>query len=127
MKIVINDKSKNLEITSFDNLNNIHENVKKFSLIKCRLEVKFFAIDEAISSHKLSKLKNYFDKINVYSLRLYSNKGIQIAETKNRFNFLKEKELSDNNSARSKRRRTSSGDKRSGHRISSNGNLYYWR
>ena len=73
MKIVINDKSKNLEITSFDNLNNIHENVKKFSLIKCRLEVKFFAIDEAISSHKLSKLKNYFDKINVYSLRLYSN------------------------------------------------------
>ncbi len=70
MKIAINDKSKNLEIISFDNVNNIHENLKKFSLIKCKLEVKFFAINETISSHQLSKLKNYFYKINVFSLRL---------------------------------------------------------
>ena len=38
-----------------------------------KLEVKFFAINETISSHQLSKLKNYFDKINVCSLCMYSN------------------------------------------------------
>ena len=67
MKIFINNTSNNLEITSFDNLEKIHENLKKFSLIKGHLEVKFFAIKETITSHQLSKLKNNFDEINIYS------------------------------------------------------------
>ena len=50
MKIIIIDKSQNIEITCFDNLENIHDNLKKFTLIKDYLEVKFFAIDEKVLS-----------------------------------------------------------------------------
>ena len=96
MKIIINNKSQNIEITCFDNLEHIHDNLKKFPLIKCDLEVKFFAIDEKISSHRLSNLKKVFEKLNIYSLRLYSNdrdtilagKSLKIDSI-----YLKEKEL----------------------------------
>ena len=70
MKIVINNKSKTHEIISFDNLDNIHENIKKFSSIEDNLEVTIFAINETINSHQLSKLKNNFDKINNSYLHL---------------------------------------------------------
>ena len=70
MKIVINNKIKNQEIISFDNLDIIHENIKKFSSIEGNLEVKIFAINETINSHQLSKLKNNFDKINNSYLHL---------------------------------------------------------
>ena len=73
MKIIINDKRQNIEITCFDSLENIQDNLKKFSIIKCDLEVKFFAIDEKVSSHQLSNLIKVFEKLNIYSLRLYSN------------------------------------------------------
>ena len=65
MIIVINSTNKNQEIKSFENLDNIHENFTKYALVKDHLEVRLFAINESISSHQLSKLKNNFDKINI--------------------------------------------------------------
>jgi len=97
MEIVLeNTKSKYLEIFSLLDLNNIHETLKRFSSIKGPLEVKIFAVNESISSHQLSKLKNHFDKINICSLCVYSNnretilsgKSIKVNST-----FLREKEL----------------------------------
>ena len=74
MEIVFkNAKSKDLEIFSLFDLNNIHETFKRFSSIKEPLEVKIFAVNESISSHQLAKLKTHFDKINICSLILYSN------------------------------------------------------
>ena len=74
MEIVLkNTKSKYLEIFSLLDLENIHETFNIFSSIKEPLEVKFFAVNETISSHQLSKLKNHFDKINICSLCIYSN------------------------------------------------------
>ena len=74
MEIVFkNTKSEYLEIFSLIDLENIHENFKKFSSIKGPLEATIFAVNESISSHKLSKLKNHFDKINICSLCIYSN------------------------------------------------------
>jgi len=129
MKIVINDKSKNLKITSFDNVDNIHENLKKFSLISCQLEVKFFAINETISSHQLSKLKNFFNKINVFSLRLYSNNRDTIIAgkfLKVDSIYLKEQEVKAKQLLFEKRKKDDlllQGTVRSGDRISSDGNL----
>tara|TARA_B100001989_G_scaffold708_1_gene531 strand:- start:123 stop:776 length:654 start_codon:yes stop_codon:yes gene_type:complete len=130
MKIVINDKSKNLKITSFDNVNNIHENLKKFSLINCELEVKFFAINETISSHQLSKLKNFFNNINVFSLRLYSNNRDTIIAgkfLKVDSIYLKEQEVKAKQLLFEKRKEDDlllQGTVRSGDRISSDGNLF---
>ena len=74
MEIVLkNAKNKYLEIFSLSDLDNIHEIIKRFSYIKEPLEAKIFAVNESISSHKLLKLKNHFDKINVRSLYIYSN------------------------------------------------------
>ena len=129
MKIVVNDKSKDLEIISFDNVNNIHEYLKKLSLIKCQLEVKFFAINETISSHQLSKLINYFNKINICSLRLYSNKRETIIAgkfLKVDSIFLKEKEVKAKQllyETKKKQDLLIQGTVRSGDRIFSDGNL----
>ena len=69
MEIVFkNSKGKYLEIFSLLDLENIHETFKRFSSIKVPLEAKIFAVNESISSYQLSKLKNYFDKINTRSL-----------------------------------------------------------
>ena len=74
MEIVLkNIKSKYLEIFSLIDLDNIHETFKKFPSIKGPLEAKIFAVNESISSHQLSKIKKYFDKIAVCSLCIYSN------------------------------------------------------
>ena len=97
MEIVLeNTKSKYLEIFSLLDLDNIHETFKRFSSIKEPLDAKIFAVNETISSHKLSKLKNHFDKINIRSLCIYSNnretilsgKSLKIDST-----FLKEQEI----------------------------------
>ena len=129
MKIIINDKSQNIEITCFDNLENIHDNLKKFTLIKDYLEVKFFAIDEKVSSHQLSNLKKVFEKLNIYPLRLYSNdrdtilagKSLKIDSI-----YLKEKELRAKFILQDSKKKDDllhEGTVRSGDRISSNGNL----
>ena len=129
MKIVINNKIKNQEIISFDNLDIIHENIKKFSSIEGNLEVKIFAINETINSHQLSKLKNNFESIKVSDLRLYSNnretilsgKSIKVDST-----FLREKEVKNKlilHNSKKKDDLLHQGTVRSGDRISSNGNL----
>ena len=71
--VLIDTKSKNSEIFSLLNLDNIQETFKRFSYIKEPLEAKIFAVNESISSKQLSKLKNHFDKINISSLNIYSN------------------------------------------------------
>ena len=129
MKIIINDKSQNIEITCFDSLENIHDNLKKFPLIKGYLEVKFFALDEKVSSHQLSNLKKVFEKLNIYSLRLYSNdrdtilagKSLKIDSI-----YLKEKELRAKFILQDSKKKDDllhEETVRSGDRISSNGNL----
>jgi len=130
MEIVLkNTKSKNLEIFSLLNINNIHETFKKFSSWNGPLEVKIFSVNESISSHQLSKLKNYFDKINISSFYIYSNnrdsilsgKSLKIDST-----FLKEQEVKNKlllYKSKNKDDILHEGTVRSGDRISSNGNL----
>jgi len=97
MEIVLkNTKSKYLEIFSLLDFDNINENSKKFSSIKGPLEAKIFAVNESISSYQLSKLKNHFDKINICSLCIYSNKRDTILSGKSLkidSTFVKEQEI----------------------------------
>ena len=130
MKIVISNlNGLNLETISFENFENVHEILKKFSSIKGPLEAKIFAINESISSHKLSKLKLHFNKINISSLCIYSNdrdtivagKSLKIDST-----FGKEKEVKNKLllfNSKEKDDILHEGTVRSGERISSNGNL----
>ncbi len=130
MEIILkNTKSKYLEIYSLLDLDNIHEIFKKFASMKEPLEAKIFAVNESISSHQLSKLKNYFDKINVSSVYIYSNsrdtilggKSLKIDST-----FLKEQEIKNKLllfRSKNKHDILHEGTVRSGDRISSNGNL----
>ena len=74
MEIVLkNTKNKYLETFSILDLDDIYETFKRFFLIKKPLEAKIFAVNEPISFLQLSKLKNYFDKINTCYLCIYSN------------------------------------------------------
>ena len=74
MEIVLSStKSKYLEIYSLFELDNIPETFKQFSSKRGPLKAKIFAVNESISSHQLSKLKNHFDTINICSLCIYSN------------------------------------------------------
>ena len=41
--------------------------------MKGPLEINLFAINMSINFPQLSKLKNNFNEINIYSLRIYSN------------------------------------------------------
>ena len=130
MEIVLqNTKNKYLEIFSLLNLDNIHETFKRFSSIKEPCEAKIFAVNESINSHQLSKLKNYFDKINISSLYIYSNnrntiisgKSLKIVST-----FLKEQEIRNKLILFKSNKEEDilhKGTLRSGDRISSNGNL----
>ena len=130
MKIVINSfNSEYIETISFENVENIHEIFKKFFLIKEPLEIRIFAINEAISSHKLSKLKKIFAKINLCSLSIYSNnrdtilagKSLKINST-----LHKEKEVKNRLLLLGWTKKDDilhEGTVRSGDRISSNGNL----
>ena len=130
MKIIINNfNNQNPETISLEKIDNINENFKKFPLIKGNAEVKIFAINEAIRSNQLLKLKNYFDKANVFSLRLYSDnrdtilagKSIKIDSI-----FLKEREVKNKLIVHDSKKKDDlllERTVRSGDRISSNGNL----
>ena len=130
MKIVINDINyKYFETISLEVLEDVHNNLKKFSSTKVPLEVKIYAINESISSHQLSKLKNNFDILNVCSLCIYSNnrntisagKSLKIDST-----FQKEQEIKNKLLLINKKKKDDIlhiGTIRSGDRISSNGNL----
>ena len=130
MEIVLkNRSSKYLKIFSLSDLDNIHETFKSFSSINEPLEANIFAVNELISSHQLSKLKNHFDKINISSLNIYSNnrdtilsgKSLKIDST-----FCKEQEIQNKVlffKSKNKGDILHEGTVRSGDRISSNGNL----
>ena len=130
MEIVLNNnKNKYLEIFSLGDLDNVHETFKQFSSMKGPLEAKIFAINESISSHQLLKLKNHFDKFNIYSLCIYSNNrytvlagnSLRIDST-----FVKEQEIRNKLLLVNSKKKDDilhEGTVRSGDRISSNGNL----
>ena len=130
MEIVLkNTKSEYLEIFSLLDLDNIHETFKRFSSIKEPLEAKIFAVSESISSSQLAKLKIHLNKINVCSLRIYSNnrntvlsgKSLKIDSAYIKEQEIKKKLLSLN--SKNKDDILHKGTVRSGERISSNGNL----
>ena len=130
MKILINTTNKRyIETISIENLDKIDEICKKLSSMKRPLLAKIFAINESISSHKLSKIKNNFDKININSLCIYSNsrdtilagKSLKIDSTFVKENEVKKKLLLLD--SKDKEDILHEGTVRSGDRISSNGNL----
>ena len=130
MKIVLNNnKSKYFEIFSLEDLDNTNDTFKKFASIKEPLEAKIFAINESISSHQLSKLKNYFNKNNILSLCIYSNDRDTILSGKSLkidSNFVKEQEVKNKLLVINSKKENDilhEGTVRSGNRISSNGNL----
>ena len=97
MKIVLNNTKRNyFEIFSLEDLDNIQETLRKFFSIKGPIEAKILSINESISIHQLSKLKNHLHNLNVFSLCIYSNDRNTISAGKSlRINstFLKEKEV----------------------------------
>ena len=130
MEIVINGlDSEYKETLSFKNFDNLYETLKKFSSIKRPLEAKIFVINESISSHKLSKFKNIFDKINICSFRIYSNNRDTIIAGKSLridSNFVNEQEIKNKLLLSNSKKREDvlhEGTVRSGDRLSSNGNL----
>ncbi len=56
--VLINTKSKYLEVFSLLNLDNINETFKRFSSIKEPLEAKIFAVNESISSFRSKNLRS---------------------------------------------------------------------
>ena len=74
MKIVLNNTKRNyFEIFSLEDLDNIQETLRKFFSIKGPIEAKILSVNESISIHQLSKLKNHLHNLNVFSLCIYSN------------------------------------------------------
>tara|TARA_B100000945_G_scaffold245618_1_gene201909 strand:- start:15 stop:677 length:663 start_codon:yes stop_codon:yes gene_type:complete len=130
MKILINSfNNEHLKTISFENLDNIHEILKNFSSIKGPLEATIFAINESINSSQLTKLKNNFKKMNIFSFCIYSNnrdtvltgKSLKINST-----FVNEQEVQKKllqSNSKKKEDILHEGTVRSGDRISSNGNL----
>ena len=127
--VLINTKSKNTEIFTLLDLDNIHETLKRFSSIKGPLDVKIFVVNESISSHILSKLKNHFDQINIRSLCIYSNNRETILSGKSLkidSAFIKEQKIKKKLLLFNSKKKDDilhKGTVRSGERISSNGNL----
>tara|TARA_A100001388_G_C28589626_1_gene412817 strand:+ start:32 stop:694 length:663 start_codon:yes stop_codon:yes gene_type:complete len=130
MKIVIStENNKYIENIFFENLDNVHETLKKFSSIKVPFEAKIFAINESINSQQLSNFKNNFEQINFSSLSIYSNdrhtiisgKSLKIDST-----FLREQQIKNKLVLLDSKKKEDilyEGTVRSGERISSNGNL----
>jgi septum site-determining protein MinC len=110
-------------------LDTIDEFFKKISSIKEPLEAKIFAINESISSQKLSKIKKNIDNVNVSSFCLYSNNRDTIIAGKSLkidSKFVKEQEIKKKLSHLESKNSDDivhEGTLRSGDRISSNGNL----
>ena len=130
MEIVLkNTKSKYLDIFSLLDLDNIHETFNRFSSIKEPLEAKIFAVNESLSSHQLAKLKTHFDKINIRSFCIYSNKRETILSgkfLKIDSTFISEQEIKNKLLIFDSKKKDDilhNGTVRSGERISSNGNL----
>jgi len=130
MEIFLNNtKNKYSEIFSFLDLDNFQEILKKLTSIKGPLEAKIFAINESINSHQLLKLKNHFEKNNIYSLCIYSNNRNTIISGKSLkidSIFIKQQEIKNKLITIKSKKKDDIlhiGTVRSGDRISSNGNL----
>ncbi len=130
MNIVLSSTVSNYcEIFSLEDLDNIHETLRKFFSKKEPIEAKILSINESISIHQLSKLKNHLDNLNVFSLCIYSNDRNTILTGKSlRINstFLKEQEVKKKLLLFNSKKKDDilhEGTVRSGDRISSNGNL----
>ena len=130
MNIVLSSTVSNyFEIFSLEDLDNIHETLRKFFSKKEPIEAKILSINESISIHQLSKLKNHLDNLNVFSICIYSNDRNTILAGKSlRINstFLKEEEVKNKlllYKTIVKDDILYEGTVRSGNRISSNGNL----
>ena len=130
MKIVLNNTKRNyFEIFSLEDLDNIQETLRKFFSIKGPIEAKILSINESISIHQLSKLKNHLHNLNVFSLCIYSNDRNTISAGKSlriKSTFLKEQEVKNKLhlfNSKEKEDILHEGTVRSGDRISSNGNL----
>ena len=130
MNIVLSSTISNyFEIFSLEDLDNIHETLRKFFSKKEPIEAKILSINESISIHQLSKLKNHLDNLNVFSLCIYSNDRNTILTGKSlRINstFLKEQEVKKKLLLFNSKKKDDilhEGTVRSGDRISSNGNL----
>ena len=130
MNIVLSSTVSNyFEIFSLEDLDNIHETLRKFFSKKEPIEAKILSINESISIHQLSKLKNHLNNLNVFSLCIYSNDRNTILTGKYlRINstFLKEQEVKNKLLLFSSKKNDDilhQGTVRSGDRISSNGNL----
>ena len=130
MYIVLSSTVSNyFEIFSLEDLDNIHETLRKFFSKKEPIEAKILSINESISIHQLSKLKNHLDNLNVFSLCIYSNDRNTILTGKSlRINstFLKEQEVKKKLLLFNSKKKDDilhEGTVRSGDRISSNGNL----
>ena len=122
-------ETKYLEIDSLIDLDSIHETLKQFSSIKGPMEAKIFAVNESISSHQLSKLKNHFDKNNICPLYIYSNNRDTILSGRSLkidSIFVREQEIKNKLTILNLKKKDDilhEGTVRSGERISSNGNL----
>jgi septum site-determining protein MinC len=130
MNIVLSSTVSNyFEIFSLEDLDNIHETLRKFFSKKEPIEAKILSINESISIHQLSKLKKNLDNLNVFSLCIYSNDRNTILTGKSlRINstFLKEQEVKKKLLLFNSKKKDDilhEGTVRSGDRISSNGNL----
>ena len=130
MNIVLSSTVSNyFEIFSLEDLDNIHETLRKFFSKKEPIEAKILSINESISIHQLSKLKNHLENLNVFSLCIYSNDRNTILTGKSlRINstFLKEQEVKKKLLLFNSKKKDDilhEGTVRSGDRISSNGNL----
>tara|TARA_B100000925_G_scaffold282994_1_gene256416 strand:- start:194 stop:856 length:663 start_codon:yes stop_codon:yes gene_type:complete len=130
MDIVLNNtKSKYSEVFSLVNMDNIHKTFRNFFSIKGPVEAKIFSINAPISIHELSKLKNHFVNLNVFSLCIYSNDRDTILAGKSlRIDsiFLQEQEVKKKLHSFNRKEKEDilhKGTVRSGDRLSSNGNL----
>ena len=129
MEIVLNNpNSKDFEVISLKDLENIHETFNKVDSMKGPFEVKIFSINELISSHEMSKFKKNFDKFNIHSCCIYSNNRYTILAGKSSkidSIFIKEQEIKNKLLFLNSKKEDilHEGTVRSGDRISSNGNL----
>ena len=129
MEIVLNNpNSKDFEVISLKDLENIHETFNKVDSMKGPFEVKIFSINELISSHQMSKFKRNFDKFNIHSCCIYSNNRYTILAGKSLkidSIFIKEQEIKNKLLFLNSKKEDilHEGTVRSGDRISSNGNL----
>ena len=74
MNIVLNNtKSNYFEIFSLEDLDNINKTFRKIFSIKGSVEAKILSINESISIHQLSKLKNHLDNLYIFYICIYSN------------------------------------------------------